>query len=343
MPVKVKIPAQLRPATGGEGEIEVEAGDGRRRARRRLREARRPAGADHRGRRSAPLRERLRLRRGHPLPGRPRDDDRRRRRGDDPARGRRRLSAGAGVPERAESRRDPLRGSRHAAAGAHPRDPEGAGRDRRTADRLARHPDLCGARLPPVPAADRLPRRDDRGLRRRRALARRRHRRVPADTGDETPTGGRVARAADRLGRGHLRADLRRRRRRRRSRRGARLPPRPRHRGDGDARPPALAMGRRDARRRRPDQRLRREAADGAVGQRRVLLPRAGGARLPGGGLGPRARSRSSGSPPTGSCTGSGTRASGTAWTPTRTRCCSTTSGSRGRRRGGSGSTAAVR
>jgi len=25
MPVKVKIPAQLRPATGGEGEIEVEA------------------------------------------------------------------------------------------------------------------------------------------------------------------------------------------------------------------------------------------------------------------------------------------------------------------------------
>ena len=26
MPVKVKIPAQLRPATGGEGEIEVEAG-----------------------------------------------------------------------------------------------------------------------------------------------------------------------------------------------------------------------------------------------------------------------------------------------------------------------------
>ena len=26
MPITVKIPAQLRPATGGEGEIEVEAG-----------------------------------------------------------------------------------------------------------------------------------------------------------------------------------------------------------------------------------------------------------------------------------------------------------------------------
>ena len=120
MAITVKIPSQLRAATGGEGELEVEGGtvgealdavfdqhDGLRERitqdgdlrrfvnvyvsgedirfqdgletqindglRRGLRPARRPPRAHHPGRRPAPLRQRLRLGRGHPLPGRPRD------------------------------------------------------------------------------------------------------------------------------------------------------------------------------------------------------------------------------------------------------------------------------
>ena len=63
--------------------------------------------------------------------------------------------------------RDPLRRARHASAGADARDPEGAGRDRRHADPLARDPDLRRPGPPPLPAADRLPRRAGRGVRRR--------------------------------------------------------------------------------------------------------------------------------------------------------------------------------
>ena len=91
MAVTVKIPTQLRGVTEGESEIEVDGGDRRRGARRRLRPARRASRADHRGRRAAQVRERLRLGRGHPLPGRAGDGALRRRRGDDPARRRRRL------------------------------------------------------------------------------------------------------------------------------------------------------------------------------------------------------------------------------------------------------------
>ena len=93
MAVTVKIPTQLRAATGGEGEVEVAGVDRRRGPRRRLRGPRRPARADHPGRRPAPLRQRLRQRRGHPLPAGPRDRDQRGRRGHDPAGRSRRLTA----------------------------------------------------------------------------------------------------------------------------------------------------------------------------------------------------------------------------------------------------------
>ena len=94
MSVTVKIPAQLRAATGGEGELEVEGGT--------VGEALDAVFDQHDG-----LRERITQdgdlrrfvnvyveRRGHPLPGRPGDRRQRRRRGHDPPRRRRRgLSA----------------------------------------------------------------------------------------------------------------------------------------------------------------------------------------------------------------------------------------------------------
>ena len=95
MAVTVKIPTQLRAATDGAGRGRGLRLDRRRGARRGLRRARRPARADHPGRRPAPLRQRLRLRRGHPLPAGPRDGDQRGRRGDDPAGRRRRLGRGS--------------------------------------------------------------------------------------------------------------------------------------------------------------------------------------------------------------------------------------------------------
>ena len=107
MAVTVKIPAQLRAVTDGEGEVEVDGGTVGEALDAVFDAHARPARADHRGRDAAPVRQRLRLRRGHPLQGRPRDDARRRRRGDDPARRRRwlarpghRMSAAdpAGVP-----------------------------------------------------------------------------------------------------------------------------------------------------------------------------------------------------------------------------------------------------
>ena len=91
MAVTVKIPTQLRAATDGEATRERRRLDGRRGARRAVRALRRAAQPDRRGRRPAPVRQRLRRRRGHPLPRRPRHARRGRRRGDDPAGGRRRL------------------------------------------------------------------------------------------------------------------------------------------------------------------------------------------------------------------------------------------------------------
>ena len=70
MAVTVKIPTQLRAATGGEAEVEVEGATVGEALDAVFDAARRPARADHPGRRPAPLRQRLRLRRGHPLPAR---------------------------------------------------------------------------------------------------------------------------------------------------------------------------------------------------------------------------------------------------------------------------------
>jgi hypothetical protein len=85
MSVTVKIPTQLRAATGGESEVEVSGA-----TVGEVLDAVFDAYGD--------LRERitqdgLRLRRGHPLPAGPRDRDRRRRRGHDLASRRRRLTA----------------------------------------------------------------------------------------------------------------------------------------------------------------------------------------------------------------------------------------------------------
>ena len=92
MAVKVKIPTQLRAATGGAGELEVAGGDRRRGARCAVRPPRRAARPPlRRRRRPAALRQRLRRRRGHPLHRRARHAGRRRRGGPDPARGRGRL------------------------------------------------------------------------------------------------------------------------------------------------------------------------------------------------------------------------------------------------------------
>ena len=204
MAVTVKIPAQLRGVTEGEGEIEVDGGDRRRGARRRLRAARRASRADHRGRRAAPVRERLRLRRGHPLPGRARDEALRRRRGHDPAGRRRRLAITELAATRRRSRQshnlrrrgrhrpggDPVRRARHASAGAHARDSQGAGGDRRQADPLARGPHLRRPGAAPLPAADGLPRRDDRGVRARRPSGRSRSRSTASIRGSTPPPEG---------------------------------------------------------------------------------------------------------------------------------------------------------
>ena len=102
------------------------------------------------------------------------------------------------------------------------------------------------------------------------------------ETGLETPTGGRIALLAERLGGESFCADLRRRSRRRRPRRPTRLPSRARCAGDGDRGAAAAPVGGRRAGRRRSGRGLRREAALGALDQRRLLLLRAGRPRLPG-------------------------------------------------------------
>ena len=158
------------------------------------------------------------------------------------------------------------------------------------------------------------------------------------DTGLDTPTGGRLARGG-----------------RARSGRAASAPPTPTASPTSTS-PPCCAEHERNGPRAtmtvvRPElqfgvaelngdgrrARLRREAAQRALDQRRLLLLRALGARAARRGLGARARAaRAAGrrrraarlSPRTGS---------GTAWTPTRTRCCSTICGRRARRRGSCG------
>ena len=153
-------------------------------------------------------------------------------------------------------------------------------------------------------------------------------------TGEETPTGGRIARVRDRVEDGrfcvtyadgvadidlHALVGLPR---------GAR---RARHLDRGSARAPV--------RRRAPERRgrrggLRGEAAVPGLDQRRLLRLRAGSARLHRGRLRPRARPAREPRPRTASCAPTGTPASGTAWTPTRTRSSSTTCGRRGGRPG---------
>ncbi len=68
-------------------------------------------------------------------------------------------------------RRDPLRRARHAPAGAHRGDPQAARRDRRPADRLARDPALRRPGVSPLHPRDRLQGRADRALRRRVPVA----------------------------------------------------------------------------------------------------------------------------------------------------------------------------
>ena len=195
MAITVKIPAQLRVATDGEDELEVDGGT--------VGEALDAVFAAH-----ADLRERITedgtLRRfvnvyvsgrGHPLSGWARDPALGRRRGDDPA-GRRWWV----LSRRPRPGRDPLRRAWDPPPGADSRDPEGAGGDRRPADPLARDPDLRARRAivdsscsPAISAT-----------RSRRSPARRRICRAGielecVDTGLDTQTGGRVAAAAARL------------------------------------------------------------------------------------------------------------------------------------------------
>ncbi len=101
------------------------------------------------------------------------------------------------------------------------------------------------------------------------------------DTGVDTPTGGRLHQAARELDGARLLPDLRRRRGRCRPRRPAGLPRRPRRAGDDDRGPSRAAVRRGRARGRRPGHRLRREAAQRALDQRRLLLPGHRGARAP--------------------------------------------------------------
>ena len=159
------------------------------------------------------------------------------------------------------------------------------------------------------------------------------------DTGLDTNTGGRVARAAERLARRALLPHLRRRRRRHRPRGPGGAATREHGaRGDDDRRPPVQPVGDRADRRRRsgsPAFARSRGSTTGSTAASSSASP----AFLDT--LGDdsvlerepleRARRRRAASAPT------ATTASGTAWTPTRTRSRSTTSGSRDGALGGLG------
>ena len=163
MSVTVKIPTQLRAATGGEAEVEVsgatvgEALDAlfeltASYGRGSPRTARYAASS------TSTSAKRTSVQRGL------RDGARRGRRGADPSRCRRRLLKAAGS--------HPLRRARDPVARENRVDAEGAGRDRWTPDSLARDRHLRGAGIRALPARHRVPGRDGRGVRRRRGMAR---------------------------------------------------------------------------------------------------------------------------------------------------------------------------
>ena len=209
-------------------------------------------------------------------------------------------------------------------------DPQAAGRDRRPADRLARRPDLRRAGLRRFVLLHRLQGRADRGVRAPPSAGPTASTVRCLDTGLDTPTGGRIAPAA---------------RRARRPAASARptptawptstsaallaLPPRPRRAGDDDRRAARAAV------RRAPSS----TATAACAASTRSRAPSTG------------STAASSASSPACSTTSSRDsvlerepleglaadgqlrayrhRASGTAWTPTRTPCCSTTCGRR--------------
>ncbi|CAA9473181.1 MAG: Glucose-1-phosphate cytidylyltransferase, partial [uncultured Solirubrobacteraceae bacterium] len=173
--------------------------------------------------------------------------------------------------------RDPLWRPGDPAAGAHALDPEAARGDRRTADRVACHPDLRRPGAARLRAAHGLSRRDDRGVRGRDGLAggglgalpghRARHPDGRADPPSGRPPGGPA-----------LPRDLRRRGGRHRPRRAAGVPREPRRRRHDDRRTARAAVRHRRPRG-RPRARLPGEAALRALGQRRLLRLRDRGAR----------------------------------------------------------------
>ena len=226
------------------------------------------------------------------------------------------------------SGRDPLRRARHPAAGADAVDPEGAGRDRRPADPLARDPDLRRA-----------------GLRRFLLLTGYR-----ASRSRSSSPATRVAGAGRGRVRRHRPRHADRRADRGRARTGSAAGP--------SAPPTPTASPTSTSPRCSPS-----TASHGALGDDDRRAARAASSASPsstatdrvagfdekprlehwinGGffcfepgvldylerGQRARARAAASGWPPTASCAPTATRASGTAWTPTRTRSCSTTSG----------------
>ena len=173
----------------------------------------------------------------------------------------------------------------------------------------------------PVPAADRLSRRADRGVRRGRELAwwaRRSAALRPGTT--RRPAAASHLGARTLLDGGLLLRDLRRRRRRHRPRRALAY-----HREHGAAATmtvvrPRLQFGVAELNGDGVVRGVRREAAQRALGQRRLLLLRAGRARRCSHPTACSSASRSSAWPRRASCGRSATTASGTAWTPTRTR-----------------------
>ena len=228
-------------------------------------------------------------------------------------------------------------GRGNAAAGAHAVDPQAAGRDRRPADRLARDPDLRRPGLPALRACTGY-----KGELIERFGA---EHEWPegvdvdcVDTGLDTPTGGRIALREQRSRARALLRDLRRRRGRHRPGRAARLPPRPRRPGHDDRRAARAAVRRHRARRRRPRARASARSRAPSTGStaassassrgvfdyldRASVLEREPLERLAADG--PAARL-----PPR--------RASGTAWTPTRTRCAQRPVGARAARLEASG------
>ncbi len=169
--------------------------------------------------------------------------------------------------------RDPLRRARHAPAGAHRGDPQAAGGDRRQADRVARAPAVRRPGLPPFILATGY-----KGELIEQFVAEWNGRMESTveceDTGLETPTGGRIKLLEERLSRGGaLLHDLRRRRGRHRPGRATAVSLTTRRAGEHDRGAPRAAIRCYGARRRRrPRHRFPREAALGALDQRRLLL-----------------------------------------------------------------------